>query len=329
LALAVGVWAQEPAPRTDPAKAAEAAAKSAVQQARPPGAAAPVQVPKPNQVAASLMTIPGKTLIATVDGKEVTAAELQGVIRTMPPQMQRQALGDRKTLLQYYGVMRRLSQEAETAKLDQVSPWKETLENSRMQLLMQAMLNRKFSEIKVGPEEEKKFYESKPERFSQAKVKAIYIPFSNSPPAEGSEKKPLTEGEAKTKAADLVKQIRSGADFVKLVKEHSGDPASVAKDGDFGTIRRTDQLPNEIKAAVFAVKAGEVTEPVRQASGFYIFRVEEASPQSFEEVRATVQQELKNARFMEWMAGVQNSVDIKLLDQGSAEPSPPQPPAAK
>jgi peptidyl-prolyl cis-trans isomerase D len=207
-----------------------------------------------------------------------------------------------------------------------------------MQMLAQARIGRRFDEIQIPSEEVNSVYEASKDRFMQAKVKAIYLPFSAAPVSQTDDqgKKVLTEGEAKAKAEDLLKQIRGGADFVKLVKENSGDPASVAKDGDFGTIRKGDQIPAPVKAAIFSSKAGDVTEPVRQAKGYYLFRIEEIGPQPLQEAQAAITNELKDGRFKEWLTSVQKSVEIKEegIDmtteaaQPSSSPQPAAPPQA-
>jgi peptidyl-prolyl cis-trans isomerase C len=318
--LAASAWAQAPAPTAGQTAAMEAAAKAAVQQGKPQSGPAPAAKPAqggsqsiPIAETMSILAMPPQKVVATVDGNKVTAGDLQAVLRTMPPQVQQQALSNRRQFLEQYGVMRRLSAEAEKAKLDQQTPWKESLANMRMQVLLQAEINQKMAEIEVPEEEQKKFYEAHTDRFMQAKVKAIYIPFSTEPVSKVDEKgsKVLAEEEAKAKAESLLKQIRGGADFVKLAKENSGDPVSAGKDGDFGTIKKSDRIPEAVKTAVFGAKAGEVTEPVRQANGYYLFRIEESGPPPFEQVRDNVANELRNSRFQEWLNSVQKSVDIK------------------
>jgi peptidyl-prolyl cis-trans isomerase C len=321
--FAAAAWAQSQAPAPDPElmkKAAEAA-KAAVEGQKAPGTA-PVQVTVPIEggtqelplgALSNILTMPPGTLVATIDGVKVTAADLQTILRALPPQAQQAALKNRRQFLEQYGVMMRLSAEAEKAKLDQQTPWKEQLSNMRMQMLAQAEINQRLNEIQVPVEEQRKQYDAHKDRYEQAKVKAIYIPFSTAPVSKpDAEGKPvLTEEQAKAKAEDLVKQLRAGADFVKLVKENSGDPTSAKKDGDFGAIKRTDPIPQAVKTAIFAAKPGEVTDPVRQASGFYIFRIEEIGPQPFEQVQGRIADELRNAQFSEWLSALQRSVDIK------------------
>lgn len=319
LLLASGVWAQAPTP--EQTAAMEAAAKAALEQGKPQQGTVQTTAPQgavqkqtvPIASVTSILAMPPDRVVATIDGDKVTAGDLQAILRTMPPQTQQIALQNRRQFLEQYGVMKRLSAEAEKAKLDQQSPWKESLKNMRMQLLLQAEINQKMAEIQVTEEEQRKHYEANKDRFVQAKVKAIYIPFSSEPVSQADEQgnKVLTEDEAKAKAESLLKQIKGGADFVKLAKEHSGDPVSAAKDGDFGTIRKSDQIPEAVKTAVFEAKAGDVVGPVRQPSGFYLFRIEESGAQTFEQVRNNVANEIRNSRFQEWLNSVQKSVEIK------------------
>ncbi len=93
-----------------------------------------------------------------------------------------------------------------------------------------------------------------------------------------------------------------------------------------GCLMSEGGLLKPVKAAVFAAKVGELTEPVKQANGFYIFRVEEIVAQPFQDVQATVINELKDGRFREWMTELQKSIDVKLDGETSATQSVPQPP---
>jgi hypothetical protein len=112
-------------------------------------------------------------------------------------------------------------------------------------------------------------------------------------------------------------QIRAGADFVKLVREHSEDADSVARDGDFGPlIRGSDQnLPQNIRSAIFALKAGQVTEPLRVPTGFYLFRIEEITTQSYDTVRDDIFIEIQQKRFDEWREKIQKSLDVKIVNE--------------
>ena len=316
-------------------------------QATPPGQPAPpapmaAKPPMPGP-GVNFLSLPPDTLIAIVDANKVTAADVQGILRGMPPTAQRQAMMNAHAFLNQFGLLRRLTGMALEAKLDQKSPIKEQLEYGRMVTLAQALLSEKQNQITIAPEEIQKFYDANPGRFSQAKVKAIYFAFSANPaakPAPGATapvadpgaKTPLTEAEALEKARKVLADIRAGADFVKMVKEYSQDPASAAKDGDYGTIRGSDRLPDAIKTAVLSLKPGDVSEPVRQPAGFYLFRLEELGAQPLDEVRVQIMNELRNTRFSEWLQTTQKNVEIKiehqpLLQQPQPVPVPQAAPA--
>ena len=254
------------------------------------------------------------TVIATLDGRKVTYAEVETYLRGLPADMQQKAMRNRKEFIREYALMLRLNEMAEKAKLDQKPPYSEYLQNARRQILTQAQLSEIYDNFPVTVEQEQKYYDENKANFERVTLKVIYIPFSPSSSAADG-KKHLTEDEAKAKAGQLVKDIKGGADFVKLVRENSEDKTSKAKDGDFGTFSRTDKIPDAIRAVIFALKAGEVSEPVKQPNGFYIFRAESFTQKPFSEVTGEIVAELKNARFREWMESTTRNIDIKYENQ--------------
>jgi len=265
------------------------------------------------------------TVVATFgDGEKLTAAELKSFIAAMPPSMQQSAQRDRRAFVQQFALMHRLAQLAEQAKLDRRSPTRESLAFNRMYLLMNAQLHEVLDGIQVSPAETEAFYNQNKNRFEQVKVKAIYIAFSDK--AADNETKHHTEAEADARIIKIRADIVAGADFVKMVKEYSEDQTSSAKDGDFGTIRRTDNLPEAIRDAIFSLKTGEVSQPVRQPHGFYLFRAEEISPQPFSEVQAEIVTQLKQVRFKQYMDDTTRNLNLKIEDESFFNEAPPSVP---
>ena len=167
-----------------------------------------------------------------------------------------------------FGLMRKFSALAEQKKLDQQNPYKDAIAFSRLFILWQALMDDIYRGATIEPTEIINYYDSHKDNFKEVHVKAIYITFTDD---AGSEDR------AKAKAVKLVAGVKGGADFVKLVKENSEDETSKAKDGDFATLRPTDKVPDAIRIAVFALKKGETSDPIRQPHGFYIFRAEDVS----------------------------------------------------
>ncbi len=259
--------------------------------------------------------IPGDKVIAHFDdGVDFTMADLKELYPALPPALQNAVNRNPAEFFREYATWRKYMQMAEKDKLDQQSPYKQALAFNRLFILSQALLDRVYRDAAVEPAEVVNYYDSHKASYEQIRVKAIYIPFSDTPSATD-----LTEDQAKTKAAKLVSEIRGGADFVKLVKENSQDETSRAKDGDFATLHVGDNIPDAIKTAVFSLKQGVISDPVRQAHGFYIFRAEEVSYLPLSQVRDQIFNMLKNQRAQEW---------VRKADQGTKVefPNPDFPP---
>jgi parvulin-like peptidyl-prolyl isomerase len=265
--------------------------------------------------------IPDQTTIAVFDdGVKLTMGDFKKIFAVLPPDNQPLALRNRQTFLQQWAFMRKLAQMAEKQKLDLESPAREQLDYSRLMILSQAELAGALNSIIVEPAEIVKYYDTDKERFKEVRVKAIYVSFGRSGKAP-------SEDEAKAKAARLLAEIRGGADFVKLVKENSDDETSKAKDGDFATLRRNDNIPDAIRAAVFSLKQGEVTEPVRQPNGFYLLRAEEVQYRPLSQVRDEIFTELRQRHYSQWLD--QTNKDSKVEFTSPAFLSNPAAPAGK
>jgi peptidyl-prolyl cis-trans isomerase C len=278
--------------------------------------------------APDLPDLPDKTVIAVFDdGVPFTMGEFKKLYAVLPPTNQQGALRDRKNFLEQYALMRKLVQMAEKEKLDQESPNKEALEWNRFLILGQARMNKEVMSASVEPDDIGKYYEANKDRYKQVRVKAIYISFTKAQASQFSNgKRLLTEEEAKAKALKLLADIRGGADFVKLARENSDDTTSRDKDGDFATLQPTDGIPDAIKNAVFALKQGEVTEPVQQPNGFYLLRAEEISYKSQTEIRSELVENLRQEHFRQWMEQLKDSVKLQLPSPAFLGVAPAPPP---
>ena len=267
-------------------------------------------LPPPSAAQAKLPDLPDQTVIAVFDdGTQLTMGEFKKIYAILPPQNQQMALRDRRLFLQQWAFMRKLSLMGDKEKLDQQSPTKETLDYYHMMIMSQAKLNRAVNEVTVEPSEIVKYYDINREKYKQVKVKAIYIAFGG-----GAEKgkKALNEEQAKAKAARLLAEVRGGADFVKLVKENSDDETSRDKNGDFATLQPSDNVPDAVRTAVFALKQGEVSEPVRQPNGFYLLRAEAVTFRPLSQVRDEIFQQLKQQQYAQWLEQANKDTKVEF-----------------
>lgn len=101
------------------------------------------------------------------------------------------------------------------------------------------------------------------------------------------------EDEQLAKADELAEQLRGGADFAELAKEHSQDPGSGANGGSLGDVA-AGVMVAEFEEAAFDLEEGEISAPVKTQFGYHIIKVDEIKggvAQSFDEVKLEIEQE--------------------------------------
>lgn len=102
---------------------------------------------------------------------------------------------------------------------------------------------------------------------------------------------------AKAKAESLLKQLRGGASFETLASENSDDIGSAKAGGDLGFLSRDGMMDPVFADAAFALKKGEISEPVKSAYGYHIIKLEDikaGQQRSFAEVRARLEQDYRH-----------------------------------
>ena len=106
-----------------------------------------------------------------------------------------------------------------------------------------------------------------------------------------SEKKTLL-----TKAQDLLKKAKGGADFADLAKANSEDAGSATKGGDLDFFVRGQMVP-EFEKSAFSMKINEISDIVTTQFGYHIIQVtgkEAAKVKSFDEVKTDLAAQLKH-----------------------------------
>jgi len=291
--------------------------------------------------------VPDDAVVAKVDGMPVTAGEIRKSLLVMPREFVQLFNQNPKYAVQQLFMLRYLSEEAERTKLGDESPMKEQLAFLRANAMASAMVSHEHNFYPVSDKMIKDFYERNQARYQQAKIKVIYIAFKPTAPVVGTvpqnqtiedvarslsegavAKTQRTEADALKLAEDLVKQIRGGADFAKLVAQYSEDPASKAAGGDFGVVNTNSSYSADVKKAVLALKEGEVTDPLRQVSAFYIIRVEQKTTQPVDELRGAIGDEIRQTHLNEWLTSVGKKFDPEVENvQFFTQTKIPVPPA--
>jgi peptidyl-prolyl cis-trans isomerase D len=120
--------------------------------------------------------------------------------------------------------------------------------------------------IVVSDPEIQAYYQAHKEDFrSEESADLDYVVF---------EKKPTEMDDQKTKEKllEIKKEIEEGADFAELAQEYSEDQGSAQQGGDLGWFGKGKMVAAFEKAA-FALKPGEMSEPVKTDFGWHLIKV--------------------------------------------------------
>lgn len=128
---------------------------------------------------------------------------------------------------------------------------------------------------------------------------------------------------AQKKTQELVEKARAeGADFAALAKENSDDPGSRATGGDLGWLEKGITDP-AFEAALFALEAGKISDPVKSADGWHVIQLREVRPSSvkpFEEVRGELEaEELQSARETLYNDKISDVIDAVYKDPSTLQ----------
>jgi peptidyl-prolyl cis-trans isomerase C len=199
--------------------------------------------------------------------------------------------------------------------------WKDEV---RKQLAQLKLFQSQSPEVpNITEEDAKKYYDENPKEFAtQEKVRASHIlitPKTADAADANAQPTPEEKAKAKTKAEDLLKQIKDGADFAELAKANSDCPSS-AKGGDLNFFGK-GQMVAPFEKAAFEMEVGKVSDIVETRFGYHIIKVtdhRDASTTSFEQAKDGIVRKLMQRK----QAGLIN----KYIDSIKAEANIVYPP---
>ena len=258
-------------------------------------------------------------VVATVNGRKLTAKEFEAMMQSLPVQTRQTAEQQPQQFLEQYALFENILAEAEKNKLSEQPLYKAKLADARRQILVQAQLNEKTNQTTILPEAQKAFYEANREKFQQVKAKVLFVSRASTTTGltDGQIRSATGEKEATAKAESLAKQLREGADFVALAKEHSDDASTSATGADFPTPIRanSENVPPDIRSALLAAKPGDIVGPLSHDTGFYLFRVESKGIGTFDEVKDEVYRHLKDQAVRAWLDETRKRSTVTIENQ--------------
>ncbi|MGH1538614.1 MAG: peptidyl-prolyl cis-trans isomerase, partial [Gammaproteobacteria bacterium] len=188
----------------------------------------------------------------------------------------------------YYNENKQFYQTPEQIKLAFVELKEEELANS----------------ITVSNDEAKAIYDGQSERYRTAELrKARHIMFKV---PSGLGEDAIEWDQAIEKAEGVIKQLEEGAAFAELAEQNSEDTLSAKKGGEMGFIAPGDFTSTALEDALFALKVGGHSQPIRTEQGVQILQLDEIQApeqEPFDAVREKIINEregqLAQERFIE------------------------------
>ena len=150
-----------------------------------------------------------------------------------------------------------------------------------------------ISQVEISDDEISEYYDEHPAEFQNPKtVEARHILMEVDPNAG-----PEDVAKAKERIESVLKKAQDGQDFAELAKQFSEGP-SKDKGGYLGTFRR-EAMVKPFSDKAFAMKAGEISDPVKTQFGWHIIKVEkvnEAAKAPLADVKDDIRQKLADER---------------------------------
>jgi peptidyl-prolyl cis-trans isomerase C len=307
LAIAFGAFALCAAPTIAQDQTTEPAQPTTEQPAQP--ATEQPATEQPAAQAPAAPEPPPETVVAIVNGENVTRADVIAAAKQLPAEYQSQlnqifpALIDRQIdleLISQAGAAQKLTEDPEVQK--QIA---ELTENIVRQAVLDRLLREKMTDAAIRARYDQ-FVAALPK---QQEVKARHILVD-------------TEDEAKA----VIVQLDGGADFSAIAKEKSKDPGSGTKGGDLGYFVAGQMVP-EFSDAAFKLEKGQYTKtPVKSQFGWHIILLDDKRdkvPPSFEEARPTIEQILSNETVTGYVADLHKTATIQKFNPDGTPVAPP------
>lgn len=165
------------------------------------------------------------------------------------------------------------------------------------------------------------YYEQNKDRFTKTgRAHIAHILISDAQGTNGEENDAALE-----EAQSLAAQAQQNPDsFAELAKEHSQDSGSASQGGDLGWLSQ-GALPEELDKAIFALKAGEVSDVIKGADGYHIFKVIDIEPEqvkSFADAREQIVEEVTEQLAADQFADMATRLTEVIYEhQDSLEPA--------
>ncbi len=276
----------------------------------------------------SISTEESPRVVLKIDDKEYTLSDFQAYLLGKKLEMKELDNATKKALFEDFINTRLMLIDAENKKIilnsDEISFYRKSLEELKVKvdapvlksiyenlLISKYLQNAVFKGVKVSEKEAYDYYKQHPEKFVQkerVRVHQILV---------DTEEKALQIREKLKKS--------SASEFEKLAKKYSVAPEA-KKGGDMGWYEKGD-LPTEMENVVFSLSPGEISQVVKTALGYHIFRLDRKQRGrmlTFGEVRDEIKRKLleekREEKLKEWLDNLKKEHRITVFEENLGFP---------
>ena len=251
------------------------------------------------------------TVVATVNGTEITLGHML-VLRQRLPQQYQQLPPE----VLFNGILDQLVQQ--TLLGEQVEALSTTsqkiLDNENRALKAAEELRRAVDAAMTDEAIQAAYDETYGNAEPETEYNASHILFTQE---EGAE-----EGAALAEAEQAIADLAGGADFATLAQERSDGPSG-PRGGELGWFG-TGAMVAPFEEAVVALEVGAISEPVETQFGWHVIKLNDTrikDAPSIEQVRGELQESIQAATIESRVAELEEGADITRVAEGDIDPA--------
>ncbi|ATO57003.1 peptidylprolyl isomerase [Bartonella sp. 1-1C] len=249
--------------------------------------------------------VPLSHVIAVIDGKNITAGQLDELALEINPNLIRVSDEKRRvTVLKAYLDMQALAKAALQKGLDKTEAYDKRMAIMRDNILQQLY----FKEMVV-------------DKIADADVKALYDKEIAALPKEDEIKARHILVKTKEEAEKVIKRLHKGENFEEIAKKDSTDGSS-AVGGDLGYFSR-GQMVKPFEEAAFNLKVGEYTKkPVESPFGWHVIKIEDRrlkQPPVFDDVKDVLRTQLIREHYQTLITDLRGKINVEYPDSNIAK----------
>lgn len=155
----------------------------------------------------------------------------------------------------------------------------------------------------------KEYFEQNKAVFDGSEVKASHILVDTRQLKTDEERT-----QAKEKINKALAEIKGGKDFAEAAKQYSDCP-SAKNGGDLGFFKRKGKMVEQFAAAAFALKEGQVSEPVKTNFGYHIIKateIKKGNDVKFDDIKQAVKQDIMEDRGRNLISDIRKDAKIEI-----------------